>query len=276
MSPPASRLPSGSCDCHMHIFDPRFPTRPGAMRRDAPVPAYRALAAELGITRNVIVQPSGHGFDNACTLDALAAMGPDTRAVVVIPPDTPRAELERLHALGVRGVRFFMIRPGFLGWDELQAVSERVAPLGWHVIVQFDGHQLPERAASLRSAACDVVVDHIGSFHGGATPGDAGFRALLALMESGRVWVKLSAPYTYRMSASGAPAFPEVGPVARALVREFPQRCLWATDWPHVSEAEMPSDRMLLQAFDAWVDDGATRQRILVDNPAQLYGFPTA
>ena len=273
MSADARALPPGSCDCHMHVFDARFAGLPGALLRDAPVATYRQMAASLGIARNVIVQPSGYGFDNACTLDALATMGPQARAIVVIPPASPQAELQRLHAAGVRGVRFMMLRPGGLGWEAMPRMADDVAPLGWHLNLQFDGHALPQHASALRALPVDLVIDHVGAFHDGARADDEGFRALLGLMESGRVWVKLSAPYAYRMSRSGPPDYPEVGSLARTLARAFPQRCLWASDWPHVTEATPPSDRALLDAFERWVDDPDARQRILVDNPAHLYGF---
>lgn len=266
-------MPPGSCDCHMHVFDGRFAAAPGALFRAAPLADYRRLAATLGIDRHVIVQPSGYGFDNACTLDALATQGPKARAVVVIPPGTSVAELQRLHRAGVRGVRFMMLRPGGLSWDDLPAMAAAVAPLGWHLNLQFDGHEMPGRVAALRALPVDVVIDHVGAFVGGARPDDAAFCALADLLAGGRAWVKLSAPYAYGMSADGPPDYPEVATLARALVRAFPERCLWASDWPHVSEPQMPSDQDLLQAFDNWVGGASVRQRILVDNPAGLYGF---
>ncbi len=270
------RLPAGACDCHMHIFDERFSALPGALFRAAPVAAYRGLAESLGIDRMVVVQPSGYGFDNACTLDALAQLGEASRGVVVIAPDTPADELRRMHAQGVRGVRYMMLREGGLGWHSMAAMADAVGALGWHLNLQFDGHQLPERAAALGALPVDLVIDHFGAFLDGAEPDGAAFRTLLRLMESGRVWVKLSAPYAYRMSASGAPDFPEVGRLAAELISAFPERCLWATDWPHVTEATWPSDTALLALFERWAVDEATRQRILVDNPTRLYGFANA
>ncbi len=269
----APRLPAGACDCHMHIFDRRFKPLPDAMFREASVTDYRALAGSLGIARTVIVQPSGYGFDNACTLDALAQLGTAARAVVVIAPDTPRVELDRLDALGVRGVRFMLLRPGGLGWAQLQPMAEAVAPLGWHLNLQFDGHELPQRLDVLQALPLPVVIDHVGAFVGGATPRDAGFRSLLALLEGGNAWVKLSAPYAYRMSASGHPGYPEVAALVRMLARTVPDRCLWASDWPHVSEPALVPDTELAASFRAWVDDDALWRRILVDNPQRLYRF---
>lgn len=266
-------LPAGTCDCHMHIFDRRFAVLPDAMYREATVSDYRALATGLGVDRLVIVQPSGYGFDNACTLDALAQFGGAARAVVVIPPDTAGAQLLRLHALGVRGVRFMLLRPGGLTWEQLAPMADAVAPLGWNLNLQFNGHEMPQRLASLRSLPAQVVIDHVGSFVDGVTPQHEAFRALLTLLETGRAWVKLSGPYNYGMSPTGHPAYPEVAALVRLLAREFPDRCLWATDWPHVSQAEPSRDDELARVFHESVGRDSVWHRILVDNPARLYGF---
>lgn len=266
-------LPPGTCDCHMHVFDRRFAPQPGAMYREATAADYRALATRLGIDRTVIVQPSGYGFDNACTLDAVSQLGSAARAIVVVPVDTPEAELRLLHARGARGVRFMLLRPGGLGWEEMAPMAERVAPLGWHLILQFDGHEMPQRLDAIRALRSEVVIDHVGAFAGGVTPADPAFRALLTLLETGRAWVKLSGPYTYRMSREGHPHYPEVAALVRVLAREFPHRCLWATDWPHVSEPDMVPDDELIASFRDWVGDDARLRTILADNPARLYGF---
>lgn len=257
----------------MHIYDARFAALPNAILRDAPVPAYRRMSAALGLERMVVVQPSGYGFDNACTLDAMAAFGPSARGIVVISPDTPDAELERLHALGVRGVRYMMVIPGGLGWDSMAAMARKVAPLGWHLNLQFDGHHLPDRLAALQALPIDLVVDHFGSFHGGASLDAPGFGALLRLMDGGRAWVKLSGPYSYGMRGASAPAYDALAPLARALIDAHPERCLWASNWPHPTEATPPADADMLALLGQWAGPRATRDRILVDNPARLYGY---
>lgn len=269
----AESLPAGACDCHMHVYDACFAALPNAIPRDAPVPAYRRMSAALGLDRMVVVQPSGYGFDNACTLDALAAFGAKARAVVVISPDTPQAELERLHALGVRGVRYMMVVPGGLGWDSMAAMAHKVAPLGWHLNLQFDGHQLPERLAALQALPIDLVIDHFGSFHGGVRVAAPGFGALLRLMDGGRAWVKLSGPYSYGMRGASAPGYDAVAPLARALIDAHPEHCLWASNWPHPTEATPPADADMLALLGQWAGRRATRDRILVDNPARLYGY---
>lgn len=266
-------LPAGACDGHMHVFDRRFERLPDAMYREATVQDYLALAARLGIERAIVVQPSGYGFDNRCTLDAVAALGPGARAIVVIEPDTAESELRRLHACGVRGVRFMLLRPGGLTWAQMAPMADAVLPLGWHLDLQFDGHEMPMRLPALRALPVDVVIDHVGAFVGGIAPKDPAFRALLSLLEGGRAWVKLSGPYTYRMSATGHPGYPEVAALVRILATEFPDRCLWASDWPHVSEPGLLPDDALARTVIGWLGDEAARRRICVDNPARLHGF---
>ncbi|MBU2407506.1 MAG: amidohydrolase family protein [Gammaproteobacteria bacterium] len=271
-----ARLPGGACDCHMHVFDRRFAPLPDAMYREATAQDYLALAARLCVQRTVVVQPSGYGFDSRCTLDAVAALGAGARAIVVVAPDTTESELRRLHAAGARGVRFMLLRPGGLGWEQLAPMAEAVAPLGWHLNLQFDGREMPARLDALRALPVDVVIDHLGAFVGGIAPNDPAFRALLQLLEGGRAWVKLSGPYTYRMSAAGHPDYPEAATLARLLASEFPDRCLWASDWPHVSEPGLLPDDALARVTLGWIDaigGSAAMQRIGVDNPARLYGF---
>jgi D-galactarolactone isomerase len=243
------------------------------MYREAAVGDYLPMARTLGVHRAVIVQPSGYGFDNACTLDALDKMGAGVRAIVVIPTHTDPSELERLNGLGVRGVRFMLLRPGGLGWDDLPAMAEAVAAHDWTLNLQFDGHELPQRLDMLRALPAHVVIDHVGAFVGGAQIASEGFKALCRLLDGGNAWVKLSGPYTYRMSAVGGPDYPEVASLVQHLARHYPDRCLWATDWPHVSEPSMLPDYSLAARFFDWIGDEKRWCSILVDNPARLYGF---
>lgn len=267
------RMPVGACDCHMHIYDQRFQARPNVMMRVGPVPDYLEVCKSLGIGRMVVVQPVAYGFDNACTLDAMSLLGSAARGIVVIDPETPELELQRLHALGVRGVRHMMILPGGLGWDSMEAMAYSVGPLGWNLNLQFDGHQLPERLDFLKSLPVNLVIDHIGSFHDGVNPEDAAFIGLMALMETGRVWIKLSAPYSYRMSRSGAPHYEDIGHLARLLIATYPERCLWASNWPHPNAVSPPDTSDMLSLLDQWVPNAQTLTRILVDNPSLLYGY---
>jgi D-galactarolactone isomerase len=264
---PARPLP-GVCDCHLHIYRP-----PAA----APVPAnagladYRRLQQRLGLERAVIVQPAAYGCDNRCTLESTAALGEAGRCVVIPAPEADAATLAALHGRGARGVRFHMLPGGPLGWDALEPLARRIAPLGWHVQLQMRGAGLPEVETRLAALPVPVVIDHIGRFEGGTTPEAPPFRTLLRLIEAGRAWVKLSAPYW--SSTEGAP-FADVAPLVRKLAEVAPERLLWASNWPHPSiTGAKPDDATLMELLLGWLPDDDTRRRVLVANPARLYGF---
>jgi len=273
MNAPRLKAPAGTCDCHMHIYEERFPPAPTARSKPphAPVPAYREIKQQLGLERVVVVQPSAYGFDNTCTLDAIAALGSGARGIAVVAPDVRDAELARLTAAGIRGVRYFMFPGGVLPWDTMAAMAARVAPFGWHVQLQLDGRMLPEYEALVASLPCDLVIDHNGKFLEPVGTDHPGFRVLLRLLERGRCWVKLSAPY--ETSKLGPPRYADVGVLAKALVKARPDRCVWATNWPHPNQKTLPDNAALLDLLLEWAEDDATRRRILVENPARLYGF---
>jgi D-galactarolactone isomerase len=273
---PRLQAPAGAVDTHMHVYRPdRYPYRPGPAHQPpvASVSAYRAMLARIGVERTVVVQPAAYGTDNRCTVEAVAELGPHARGVATVDADVPQAELRRLTAAGIRGARFFMLAGGILRWDDLEAIAARVVPFGWHLHVQFDGREFPERAALLHRLPGRLVIAHTGKFLEPVAPEHPAFQALLRLVETGRCWVKLSAPY--ETSRSGPPGYADVGALAKALVRAAPERMLWATNWPHPSEpAEAkPDEAMLLDTLLDWAPDDATRRRILRDNPAELYGF---
>jgi D-galactarolactone isomerase len=273
---PRLQAPPGSCDCHMHFYDTEdvYPLAPTAefLPPPARVADYRALQARLGLQRVVVVQPSSYGADNRCTLDAVAELGPDVaRAVVVVQPDATDDELQRLTDAGARGIRFHMLRAGVLPWDVLEPMAARVGAFGWHVQLQLDGRELPGRLAMLERLPCRLVVDHVGKFLEPVAPEHEAFRCLLRLLESGRVWVKLSAPY--ETSRVGPPGYDDVSRLARALVAAAPERMVWASNWPHPGRKERPDEAVLLDLLLDWAPDDAVRRRILVDNPADLYGF---
>jgi D-galactarolactone isomerase len=183
------------------------------------------------------------------------------------------AELERLTRLGIRGIRFFMLVPGVLTWEMLEEMSLRVGNFGWHVQLQLDGRELPEREATIKRVKGTLVIDHVGKFLEPVPVDHAAFRVLVNLVENGRTWVKLSAPY--EVSKSGPPNYDDVGTLAKALVKTAPERMVWATNWPHPTPPpdKKPDDAMLLDMLLDWVPDEATRNKVLVDNPARLYGF---
>ena len=270
---PSLQAATGACDTNVHCYDGRYPLAPTALSTppDKGVGEYRAVQRRLGITRVVVVQPTAYGLDNRCTLDAVAALGEGARAVVMVDEGVTAAELARMAAAGARGARFHMFPGGILGWDRLDALAPRIAEAGWHIQLQMDGRGFAEREAQVRGWPGRVVIDHVGKFGEPVAPEDPAFAALLRLVDTGRVWVKLSAPY--ETSRSGPPAYADVGALASALVRHAPERMLWATNWPHLALRQPPDDADLLDLLLDWAPEEAARRRILVDNPAEVYGF---
>jgi D-galactarolactone isomerase len=272
---PRLKVPADTCDCHMHIYESRFPTASTAISPppEAPLAAYRNVRQQLGLIRAVIVQPSAYGSDNSCTMEAVKALGEDARGVVVVDTSVTDAALVQLTDDGARGIRFHMLPGGALPWDILEEMAARVHTFGWHVQLQMDGRFLMERESVLKRLPGTLVIDHVGKFLEPVTTQHPGFQTLLRLVDTGRCWVKLSAPY--EVSKAGPPFYDDVGALAKALVKAAPERMVWASNWPHpsVSGPAVPRDSDLLDVLLNWVGDAATRSRILVDNPAKLYGF---
>ena len=272
---PTLKAPPGTSDCHIHIYGsraeyPLAPTHPYPPPL-ATVADYRNVMRRLGVDRVVVVQPAAYGTDNRCTLDAVAELGADAKAVVVVTPDTSRSEIKRLHDGGARGARFFMLRGAVVNWDMLVPVARSIADFGWHVQLQFDGRDLPKHEKMIRALPCTVVIDHVGKFLEPVPPSDPSVHVLLRLLDTGRVWVKASAPY--ETSRSGPPFYEDVGSIASDLIRAAPERIVWATNWPHGGRAIKPDDASLLDLLMQWAPDEAVRHRILVENPVKLYGF---
>ena len=267
--------PRGACDCHVHIYEDRYPVAASATFKPphAPVPAYQAVQRVLGLQRAVLVQPTGYGLDNRCLLDALAQLGDAARGIATVAADVGDDELQRLHAGGVRGVRYMMLAGagGVLPWDTLPTMAARIAPLGWNINLQLDGRELPQRRALIDRLPGKVVIDHIGKFLEPVLVQDAAFRALQAVLDQPGRWVKLAAPY--ETSRLGPPGYADVAALARALVASHPERCLWASNWPHPNRNPPPADAELLGLLGQWAPEPRVREAILVHNPAALYGF---
>ena len=273
---PRLSAPPGACDTHMHFYGPQdqYPlaTTASSVPPLATVADYRKVQKRLGLKRVVVVQPSAYGFDNRYALDAINQLGDDARGIVVVDTSVTDDELQQLTDLGARGIRFFMFPGGVLPWEMLDEMAARVYEFGWHVQLQLDGRELPDHIAQIRSLPGRFVIDHVGKFIEPVATSDRAFKMLIELVDSGQCWVKLSAPY--ETSKVGPPLYSDVGKLAKALVKASPERMLWASNWPHPSARNnLPDDAMLLDLLLDWVDDDATRNRILVDNPAKLYGF---
>jgi D-galactarolactone isomerase len=272
---PKLKAPPGACDCHMHVYDSRFPAAPNAkLHSDGALATdYLKMRERLGLSRTVVQQPSAYGKDNSCMLDAMATIGPSARGVVCVDETTSDEEFDRLTRLGVRGVRFFMLpATPALPWSIMETMAARIAPFGWHINVQLDGRKLPEHDAMLSRLPGRLVIDHTGKFLEPVAPDHPAFRVLLRLVEAGRTWVKLSGPY--ETSKLGAPYYDDVGRLAKTLVKAAPERMVWGTNWPHVSPGVIvPDDADVLDVLLDWVPGEANRKKVLVDNPADLYGY---
>ena len=194
----------------------------------------------LGIERVVVVQPSAYGTDNRCTMDSVGILGDSARAVVVVDQSVTEDELADLTGRGARGIRFHMLAGGVLPWEILGEMAARVNEHDWHVQLQLDGRLLPEYTSALRRLPCDLVIDHTGKFLEPVATDHPAFQVLLDLVDSGRCWVKLSAPY--ETSQIGPPCYDDVGALARALVKAAPERMLWASNWPHPSAQDNPPE----------------------------------
>jgi D-galactarolactone isomerase len=270
---PSLRAPAGSCDCHIHIYGDRerYPLAPSCRYPPplATVDHYRGVMRRLEVDRVVVVQPTAYGTDNTCTLDALTEFGAIARGVMLVTPDTPRRDIAAWTERGARAARFFMLPGAILTWDMLEPVATLVAAFGWHLQLQLDGRTLPDYEARIRKLPCDVVIDHNGKFLEPVGLDHPGMRALLRLLETGRVWVKASAPY--ETSKLGAPDYADVATIARALIAAAPERVVWATNWPHGGQKHKPNDAALLDLLLEWAPSEQAWQRVLVENPRSLY-----
>ncbi|MBI2295567.1 MAG: amidohydrolase family protein [Betaproteobacteria bacterium] len=277
---PGFRLPPGSCDCHAHVFGPaaRYPYSPKRIYTppDASASDYRRMLRALGVERAVLVQPSVYGTDNRAMLAALARSGGRMRGVAVVEESVTDAELERMHAAGVRGVRFNIVdvkaeEKGRLPLDVVRKMAERVRPLGWHLQFLMHVDEFPELDKTFANLPVDIVVDHFGYMETSKGVGHPGFKALLRLLRTGRCWVKFTG--AYRISREDMP-YRDVVPYAHALVAAAPERMVWGTDWPHPKhEKAMPNDGELCDRLPEWIPDEKQRHLALVENPERLYGF---
>ena len=267
-------VPKGACDTHMHFYDVNRPGAPGTfLPGHFTVQDYREMAKRLGLERVVVVQANAYRDDNTVALDAMKELGSAAKGVAVVKPSVSDAELERLTKAGMVAMRIMLLHGGMLGFDVMDEVAARVHPFGWHVNIQLDGRDLPQHEAQIRRLPGKFVIDHTGKFMEPVAPDHESFRCLQRLVDSGRCWVKLSAPY--ETSKTGAPKYEDVAVLARALVKQAPERMLWASNWPHPSmrKPAPPDDLAMLELLADWAPDAAAQKKILADNPAELYGF---
>lgn len=274
---PRQRASPNSTDCHFHIYGPveRYPLSPGRGYTPPPIAnisTYLEMANTLGIERMVIVNPTPYGTDHSCTLDSIENFGRHrAKAVAVINDTFSKSTLRDMARRGVCAARVNSVNMNSTPIDQLQTIVKMIIPLGWHLEVYVYGQELPALEKTLLSLPIPFVIDHMGRIptdHGMNNPA---FQTLLRLLDSGNGWIKLCG---YRSSAQGPPYADLLEP-AQAIIKAAPERCVWGTDWPHPRREGLllPNDGTLLNLLYDWAPDPEQVHRILVDNPAQLYGF---
>jgi predicted TIM-barrel fold metal-dependent hydrolase len=292
VTPVRFEVPSGACDCHTHIFGDsrRFPFAAGRTYtpEGASIGEMRGLHRALHTDRVVIVQPSVYGTDNACTLDAIRQLGTSARGVAVIDEKTPETTLDEMGRAGVRGIRLNLETAGVtdptIARQRFLTAVERVKGRGWHIQLNTRLSVVQGLEDLVMAAPVPVVFDHFARAEASLGPQQPGFGVVLNLVRAGRAYVKVSAPYNI---STKAPDYPDIAPLATALVTGNLQRILWGTNWPHppdvsqrtrgkptdVSPLRQTDDGRTFNLLAAWVPDPAQRKTILVENPARLYGF---
>ncbi len=283
-SKPRFKLPAGAVDAHCHVFGPGnvFPYAPE--RKYTPCDASKeqlfALRDHLGFDKNVIVQATCHGSDNRALVDALKAANGKARGVATVNRNVTDAELQEMHAAGVRGTRFNFVKrlADFTPREVLLEIANRIAPLGWHVVIYFEAIDLPELYDFFTALPTTVVVDHMGRPDVTKPVDGPEFELFVKMMrEHSNIWSKVSCPE--RLSVSGPKAlngeqnaYADVVPFAKRLVEEFPDRVLWGTDWPHPNlKDHMPDDGLLVDFIPQIATTPELQQKLLVDNPTRLY-----
>ncbi|MPZ39144.1 MAG: amidohydrolase family protein [Rhizobiales bacterium] len=280
--PPQTTFPVGACDTHAHICGPAH-AFPYAEQRvytppDSTLSDYCHLLKVLGIGRAVLVQPSVYGTDNSALLDALYQRQHGLRGVAVVGPEIKQNEIRLFDDAGIRGVRLNLVdRHGernVVPVEAVRALAAAVAPFGWHLEFLVNVDEAPGFVDAVAGLPVDIVVGHLGYPRNGASAfmQSPGFESFLRFFDRGRCWVKLTGPY--RISSAADLPYLDVTPLAQRLAQANPERLLWGTDWPHVmNKKPMPNDGDLSDLIAAWLPDPGLRERVLVANPAALYGF---
>jgi 2-pyrone-4,6-dicarboxylate lactonase len=267
-------LPRGTCDAHFHVFEPGFPAvqKPHYTFPDGSLAKYVALCDYLGIQRMVLVQPSYYGTDNRLTIETLNRLGSRARGVVMVEDKISEQELDSFHAAGVRAIRLDLFARASWRREDIHQYIRRMLeitrPRGWHIQFYTPGHVVRDLIPFLATLDDDFVIDHMGYMleEDGLTSTD--FRRLLDLLQKGKAWLKLSAPYRIAKSKG----YESIEHLARGIVETRPDRAIWGTDWPHLTDGSRDTGELVNLLLD-WIPDEKVRHQVLVDNPARLFGF---
>jgi predicted TIM-barrel fold metal-dependent hydrolase len=270
-------IPPLACDAHCHVFGPaaKFPFDPNRSYTppDASVEDFRRLQSILGFERAVIVQATCHGTDNAAMLDAIASSGGRYRGIAMVDETFTDKDFRNLHDGGVRGVRMSFARhlAGPPDFTKVKRTADMIRPMGWHLVLYLEAEDVVENSSELTALGVPIVIDHMARVKPADGVEQKAFQLLLRFVRDQGFWVKVSG--AERLSVTSAP-FHDLVPFAQALIEAAPDRILWGTDWPHPNiEGVMPNDGDLVDLLGLYAPDAEMRRRILVDNPARLYGF---
>ncbi|WP_439590201.1 amidohydrolase family protein [Hydrogenophaga sp.] len=273
---PRFSMPEGAVDCHAHVFGPQatypFSSERSYTPEDCSVAQYEELLGMLGIDRCVLVQGGPHGVNNRVTLDAIQHLGPRARGVAVIRPGLDRNALQHLHDGGMRGCRISSVVRGGANFDHLEALAQETSFLGWHLMLHLkQSEELVALMPRLLRLPCDIVLDHLGHVLGSEGLQAPGFACVMELLATGRCWVKLAS--LYRSSSEQYPHL-DMQPLIHAVASAYPDRVIWGTNWPHpIYSGPMPNDADLVDLIPSWTPGAEAQEKMLVTNPAQLYGF---
>jgi len=273
---PKARVPMNACDCHIHIYDDRFQiiSRHRQIQAQARPEDYRLLQQRIGTSRAIIVTPGPYRTDNRVTLDAIARLCPsNSRGVAVIHPDVTDAELRKMAMEGIRGIRFTLWNPAtaVTNIGMIEPLAQRINDLGWHVQIHMRADQIADAGGLLQRLPSPVVFDHMGRLPQPGAVNHPAFKIICRMIDKGRTWVKLSG--FYLDTKVGSPTYADVSEIAKTYIKAAAERLIWGSDWPHPTEKQKPDDALLVDLLTAWTSDEETFRRILVENPAVLYGF---
>ncbi|MDN3988274.1 amidohydrolase family protein [Zwartia vadi] len=274
---PSLIVPDYACDAHLHIYDPRFPEvadAASALDR-ATVAQYRLLQQRLGTRRAVIVTPRSYGTDNRVTVDAIAQLGQDhARGVAVLSSNISDEAMDELDRAGIRGVRFSLYTPknAAVSFEMVEPLAKRIMRLGWHLQLHWTADQFVEYGEMLKRLPCPLVIDHMGRLPQPLGLKHAAVGLIEHLLERGNTWIKLSGAYL-DSQIDESQGFSDVDAVVCHWIACAPDRLVWGSDWPHPTEKHKPDDAKMLDRLGIWTKDQTIIEKILVHNPAKLYGF---
>ena len=274
---PVLRVPENACDSHLHIYDDRFPEAVDAASAldKATVKEYRLLQHRLGTSRAVIVTPRSYGTDNRVTVDAIAQLGLDrARGVAVLRSDATDLEMDELDRAGIRGLRvsLYTAKNAAASFDMVEPLANRIQRLGWHLQLHWTADQFVKHAEMIKRLPCPLVIDHMGRLPQPEGINHPAVRLIERLLDEGKTWIKLSGAYLDSQVGESY-GFSDIDAVARLWIDRAPDRLVWGSDWPHPTESHKPDDAKMLDRLNIWTQDKTIIEKILVHNPARLYGF---